>query len=171
MDESCLAFTYVPTCTSQVAFACPTGPCWSRRWWCADWSVLLFPADLLPGRSRSLSYKKTMEHYFQMTTTVNHVNTPAWPPPYLFCGKRAQQRGVANTRLEGGGKRERDASDDTTEEKRHCHFPFTYHRPTSPTWTGAFKTGNRCKDKTKESTAGGEQDGKKYQNNFIFLTL
>lgn len=107
MYESCLAFTYVPTCTSQVAFACPTGPCWSRRWWCADWSVLWFPADPLPARSRSSSYKKTMEHYSQRTTTANHVNTPAWPPPYLFCGKRAQQRGVANTRL-GVGGRERE---------------------------------------------------------------
>lgn len=36
----------------------PTSPCWSRRWWCWDWSVLLFPADLLPDCSRSSSYKR-----------------------------------------------------------------------------------------------------------------
>lgn len=105
-----------------------------------------------------------------------------WPQPLItltrqrdllrtsFAGREHSKEGLQTPGWRGG-KRERDASDDTTEEKRHCHCPFTYHRPTSPTWTGAFKTGNRCKDKTKESTAGGEKDGKKYQNNFIFLTL
>lgn len=146
MDESCLAFTYVPTCTSQVAFACPTGPCWSRRWWCADWSVLLFPADLLPGRSRSLSYKKTMEHYFQMTTTVNHVNTPAWPPPYLFCGKRAQQRGVANTRLEGGGTKERGMLQTTRLKKRDIViFPLLTTDPRAPLELERLKLGIAAK--------------------------
>lgn len=145
MDESCLAFTYVPACTSQVAFACPTGPCWSRRWWCADWSVLLFPADLLPGRSRSLSYKKTMEHYFQMTTTVNHVNTPAWPPPYLFCGKRAQQRGVANTRLEGGAK-ERGMLQTTRLKKRDIViFPLLTTDPRAPLELERLKLGIAAK--------------------------
>lgn len=44
--------------------------------------------------------------------------------------------------------------------KRGQQCSFTYHRPTSPTWTGAFKTGNRYRETRWQNR--GEQDGRKY---------
>lgn len=44
---------YMCVCVHGDVLAGPTGPCWSRRWWCGDWSVVSSPADLLPARSHS----------------------------------------------------------------------------------------------------------------------
>lgn len=162
-DESCLAFTYVPACMSQVALACPTGPCWSRRWWCADWSVLLLPANLLPGRSRSSSYKRRKNIIPTRTQLLIILHTSVTSSVPLLREESAAKRGCKHQAREKK-KRRRGMLQRAQLNKRHYHFPFTYHRPTSPTWTGAFNTGNRCKDTMTESTAGGEQDGTKYKN-------
>lgn len=84
------------------ALAPPTGPCWNRRWWCWGWFVWSSPADRLPGRSLSWSCREMFEHDFWKrlpSDVLLHIRKKK-TVRYLFCGKRAQHRGVANTRLQ-----------------------------------------------------------------------
>lgn len=92
----------MPTCTPRVALACPTGPCWSRRWWCGGSSAWSCPAALPPDCWRSLSCnrwrKMSPEHIQTLRTSLTSV-------PLLW-EESAAKRGCkhqAGGQKDGGG--------------------------------------------------------------------
>lgn len=95
----------VATCRSQVALACPRGLCWSRRWWCADWSVLSFPAGQLPGCSRSSSYKRRWKIVPNQTQLKIPLHTSVTSSLPLLREESAAKRGCKHQAGGGDGER------------------------------------------------------------------